>query len=117
MRRVLLTIISIAALWAAASARAQADGAFCPCRPVPAAFYADADEWFVGAYDVQGMVTSFHRFDMTLRARGREFPVQLHQGTVIKPTGTTLAPSMIVNIAGYWQAGTFYANRIIVLRY
>jgi len=116
MRRLLLTIVGILALCAGASARAQADAAICPCRPLPA-FFADADDRFVGAYDVQGMVTSFHRFDMTLRARGREFPVRLHQGTVIKPTGTSLAPSMVVNIAGYWQAGTFYANRIIVLRY
>ena len=41
----------------------------------------------------------------------------LHQGTVIQPRGTTLAPSMIVNVQGYWQAGAFYANRIVVVRY
>jgi hypothetical protein len=38
--------------------------------------------------------------------------VQLHQGTVINPTGLTLAPGMTVTIAGYNAGGYFAANQI-----
>lgn len=34
--------------------------------------------------------------------------VQLHQGTIINPTGLTLAPGMVVSILGY-NAGPFFA--------
>jgi hypothetical protein len=90
MRRTLLTAIFAGCLCAAAAARAD-------LAPVA--------------------LPSFDRFNMTLRVSGREYPVVLHQGTVIQPRGTTLAPSMVVNVQGYWQAGAFYANRIVVVRY
>jgi len=38
--------------------------------------------------------------------------VQLHQGTVINPTGLTLAPGMEVTIAGYSGGQVFEANEI-----
>jgi hypothetical protein len=124
MRRTLLAIFWIAGLVAAVGSKAQADVGYGPVwtRAVYADAddrysVADADDRFARAHDVQGVVTSFDRFNMRLRVNGNEFPVVLHQGTVIKPTGTTLSPSMIVNIEGYWQAGTFFANRIVVLRY
>jgi hypothetical protein len=38
--------------------------------------------------------------------------VQLHQGTIINPTGLTLAPGMIVSIMGYNAGSYFAANQI-----
>ena len=38
--------------------------------------------------------------------------VELHQGTVINPTGLTLAPGMEVTIAGYGGGSAFEANEI-----
>jgi len=112
MRRTLFAL-TLLALLAIPAVRAAADTVFAPA--VVALF--DADDRFVAPHDVQGVVTYFNRFNMTLRANGREYPVVLHQGTIIRPTDTTLAPSMVVNVAGYWSDGAFYANKIIVLHY
>jgi hypothetical protein len=38
--------------------------------------------------------------------------VQLHEGTIINPTGLTLAPGMVVSILGYNQGSFFSANEI-----
>jgi len=38
--------------------------------------------------------------------------VQMHQGTIINPTGLTLASGMIVSIAGYADGSVFDANQI-----
>ena len=38
--------------------------------------------------------------------------VQLHEGTIINPTGLTLAPGMIVSILGYNAGPVFAANEI-----
>ena len=86
-------------------------------EPAPAVVAYDADDRFLGAYDVQGVVTYSVPFQMTVRIHDKLYSVQLHQGTIIKPTGITLTPSMIVNVAGYWSGNTFVANRIVVLRY
>ena len=40
--------------------------------------------------------------------RGYVDNVTLHQGTIINPTGLTLAPGMVVSILGY-NAGPFFA--------
>jgi hypothetical protein len=46
------------------------------------------------------------------------YPVILDQGTIIKPTGVTLGPSMVVNVQGWWGPdGAFHAKGIVVLRY
>jgi hypothetical protein len=94
-------------------------------QPVPVAVYApapaevayDPDERFAGPNDVQGVVTSSEPFHMTVRIHDQAYAVALHQGTIIKPTGITLAPSMVVHVAGYWTGSVFNANRIVVLRY
>jgi hypothetical protein len=119
MRKFLLTLATVAVTWSAATAYALADTthALPASMFAPAYSVADADDRYANPHDVQGVVTGFDRFNMTLRVNGREFPVLLHQGTTIKPTGTTIAPSMVVNIAGFWQNGTFYANRIVVVRW
>jgi hypothetical protein len=113
MYRTFLALAGFAALLGGAAIRADADAVY---RPAVVAYF-DADDHFIAPRDVQGVVTYFNRFNMTLRANGREYPVVLHQGTVIKPTGTTLAPSMVVNVEGYWSAGAFFANRIVVVRF
>jgi hypothetical protein len=38
--------------------------------------------------------------------------VQLHEGTIINPTGLTLAPGMIVSVLGYNQGSYFSANEV-----
>jgi invasion protein IalB len=43
-------------------------------------------------------------------------PVNLHQGTVILPTGLTLQPGMFVSIDGYWNNVGFHAERIVLIR-
>jgi hypothetical protein len=45
-------------------------------------------------------------------SRGFGDNVQLHQGTIINPTGLTLAPGMNVTIQGYADGGVFQANEI-----
>jgi hypothetical protein len=44
--------------------------------------------------------------------RGTTDSVQLHQGTIINPTGLTLATGMSVTITGYNAGSTFDANEI-----
>lgn len=120
MNRKLFAAAGVAALLAGSAAlsqKASADPAIISYQPVPIVAF-DRDDRFAGAYDVQGVITYAVPYHLTLRVRGREFPVVLHDGTIIKPTGTTLAPSMVVNIAGYWgRDGAFHANRIVVLRF
>jgi hypothetical protein len=85
--------------------------------PAPAEIAYDPGDRFAGPNDMQGVVTFSEPFHMTVRIHDRTYPVTLHQGTIIKPTGITLTPSMVVHAAGYWSGGVFYANRIVVLRY
>jgi hypothetical protein len=44
--------------------------------------------------------------------RGFNDTVELHQGTIINPTGLTLAPGMSVTIEGYGNGPVFEANEI-----
>lgn len=86
-------------------------------EPAPFVVAYDADDRFARAYSMQGVVTSSVPYHMTVRVHDDVYQVSLHDGTIIRPTGITLAPSMIVNVDGYWSGGRFIANRIIVLRY
>jgi hypothetical protein len=70
----------------------------------------------VGRYRVRGWVDGFDRFNLTLRAAGREVPVRLHQGTIILPTGLTLQRGMFVSVDGYWNDYGFHADRIVLDR-
>ena len=47
-----------------------------------------------------------------LDSNGYADNVALHQGTIINPTGLTLAPGMNVTILGYNAGGAFDANEI-----
>jgi hypothetical protein len=129
MHRTFLSLIVIAGLAIALVGRANAFERIYVYhyQPIPTVVYApvpvaaevayDPDERFAGQNDVQGVVTSSEPFHMTVRIHDREYPVALHQGTIIKPTGITLTPSMVVHVAGYWTGGLFNADRIVVLRY
>ncbi len=56
---------------------------------------------FDGAYSVQ-----------VKDEKGYVDNVQMHQGTIINPTGLTLAPGMVVSIMGYNAGSYFAANEI-----
>jgi hypothetical protein len=62
---------------------------------------------------ISGVVASFGGYNLQLR---NGTAVSLHQGTIINPTGTTLAPGMRVAIRGSRNsAGGFNADEIDVL--
>jgi hypothetical protein len=65
-------------------------------------------------HQIRGRVTAFNgRYGLTVRDdRGYIDTIQLHQGTVINPTGLTLAPGMIVSVQGYNAGSYFAANEI-----
>jgi hypothetical protein len=64
--------------------------------------------------DVHGRVVGFDgAYSLTVRdERGFIDNVQLHQGTIINPTGLTLAPGMIVSVLGFDAGGYLAANEI-----
>ena len=70
--------------------------------------YANTEE------TIRGRVLSFDGgYDLRVRdARGFVDNVRLHRGTVINPTGLTLAPGMSVTIYGRNAGGFFAANEI-----
>ncbi|HXW51290.1 MAG TPA: hypothetical protein VEJ41_04810 [Candidatus Acidoferrales bacterium] len=132
MKIKIFAILAIAGLTALASAKANA--AIIVFRPVPVyapvAVYEPVPVYvqrpviaydparFAGPNDIQGVLTSAVPYHLTIRINDQFYPVLEHNGTIINPTGTTLAPSMIVNIAGWWDRfGVFHANQINVLRY
>jgi hypothetical protein len=63
---------------------------------------------------IRGRIISFDgAYSLQVRdERGFVDNVQLHQGTIINPTGLTLAPGMIVSILGYNSGSYFAANEI-----
>jgi hypothetical protein len=62
-----------------------------------------------------GTVTDFKPFRMTVaRADGNVSTIDLKQGTIIRPTGTTPSMNQRVAVFGYWSDGTFIANRVLV---
>jgi len=66
--------------------------------------------------DVQGVVTSFDRFDLYVQTGYGNRYIHLHQGTIINPTGARLRNGMDVRIDGYRDGnGTFEAKEIDVV--
>jgi len=63
---------------------------------------------------IRGRIVSFDgAYSLQVRdERGFVDNVQLHQGTIINPTGLTLAPGMIVSILGYNSGSFFAANEV-----
>ncbi|HTV72733.1 MAG TPA: hypothetical protein VME66_03380 [Candidatus Acidoferrales bacterium] len=74
----------------------------------PAPSYASQDQ------AIHGRVVSFDgSYDLAVRDdRGYVDHVRMHQGTIINPTGLTLAPGMVVSIDGYNAGAYFSATEI-----
>lgn len=96
-------IAAFAALALAAPLAAQAQG-----DPSYSQQYGQGEE------NIHGRITSFDGgYNLTVRdERGYIDSVQLHQGTIINPTGLTLAPGMVVSILGYSAGPYLAANEI-----
>jgi hypothetical protein len=97
--------VAVAALFIAMPFAAHAQGA--PSYAQPAASYP-------GEENIHGRVINFDGgYNVQVRdERGFIDNVRLHPGTIINPTGLTLAPGMIVNILGYNAGADFAANEI-----
>ena len=95
---------------APAAAQAYPPYAFGPPR---AGF---GDRTYADRYHVQGFVTQFGGFNLMLNVRGGSQPVNLHQGTVLRPRGLTMSPGMLVRCDGYFNGnGLFIAERITLV--
>jgi len=64
--------------------------------------------------NIRGRVTAFDGgYNLAVRdEKGYIDNVRLHPGTIINPTGLTLAPGMVVSVLGYNAGGYFGANEI-----
>lgn len=125
MYRKLFTLVLFVALLAGFAARANAERIvvyrFRPApvvvyQPAPAVVSYDPAARYAASYDLQGVVTASVPYHMNVRIHDDIYSVSLHDGTIIKPTGVTLSPTMVVHVAGYWSGDSFIANRIVVLR-
>lgn len=66
-----------------------------------------------GNQQLSGSVSSFSPYNLYL-SNGTH--VELHDGTIINPTGTNLSPGMRVRVSGNWNNdGTYNANQIDVI--
>jgi hypothetical protein len=101
MRNLFFAAIAAAIIAVPAAAPAQGE----PSYSQPA---QSADE------QIRGRVASFDgAYALSVRdERGFIDNVQLHQGTIINPTGLTLAPGMIVSVIGYNNGPYLSANEI-----
>jgi small nuclear ribonucleoprotein (snRNP)-like protein len=104
----LLPALALAATTLPAAAQTQpAQNESAQTSPVPS--YAQP-----GDTTIRGVVRSVDgKYNITVRdANGYVDNVTLHDGTVINPTGLTLAPGESVTIEGQPSGGTFTANEI-----
>jgi hypothetical protein len=106
--RILAAILSLAAISAPLLALAQQ---VAPAAATPS--YARPNN-LNGEESISGRINSFDGKYTMLVADDRGFvdTVQLHQGTVINPTGISLEPGMRVTILGYNGGHAFAANEI-----
>ena len=101
MRKLSAFLISLIILGAPLAARAQ-----------------DAPSYSTGQYNgdeqIRGRIASFDgAYSLQVRdEHGYIDNVRLHQGTIINPTGLTLAPGMTVSILGYNSGSYFAANEV-----
>ena len=100
-----LAALTLAAPTLAAPIAAQA-------QDVPS--YASGAQPADGEENIHGRVASFDgAYTMTVRdERGFIDNIQLHQGTIINPTGITLQPGMSVTIYGVNRGSLLAANEI-----
>jgi hypothetical protein len=67
-------------------------------------------------FDVRGWIAYSRPYFLTLDSQGRQIPVYLHNGTIIRPTGLTLQRGMVIGIDGRWSGSNFVADRIVLLQ-
>jgi hypothetical protein len=85
------------------------------CSVVPLAAAAQTPSYaHSGGQTISGTVASVNgKYDISVRDdRGYIDNVMLHDGTIINPTGLTLAPGEQVTIAGTPDGSAFVANQI-----
>jgi hypothetical protein len=89
--------------------------------PALAQPYGPPPPWAAPYYDTSrhvlaGVIQYAAPYRITLQVgpRRRTLPIDLKNGTIIRPTGTTLTPGMHVLVHGYWSRGAFIANRVRV---
>ena len=105
LARILAATVAVAGVSLPMAALAQGQGAEAPTYARPS--YASDEE------TIKGRITSVNGYTVQIRDdRGFIDNVQLHQGTVINPTGLTLAPGMSVTVLGYNRGQAFAANEI-----
>jgi hypothetical protein len=73
-----------------------------------------AEEAYDGDAQIHGRILNFDgAYSLEVRdEKGYVDNVRLHQGTIINPTGLTLAPGMVVSILGYNAGSYFAANEV-----
>jgi hypothetical protein len=101
--RIFAVLLSIAFISTPLAALAQQPAAPSYARPA-----ANGEETIRGSvYAIDG------KYGLRVRdERGFIDNVELHQGTIINPTGLTLRPGMPVTIAGFNRGHVFAANEI-----
>jgi hypothetical protein len=99
-----------------------------PCAQVPAYNAFDPEyntvsawqtAWDTGNYDrnhiLIGTVGAFAPYRLTvLTPAGDSMTIDLKNGTVMRPDGSTPQPGEHVAVFGYWSNGTFIANRVVL---
>jgi hypothetical protein len=100
MFKQLLAATAVLALAAPVAAQAQ---------EVPSYASTQADD-----QQIRGRVVGFDGgYNLSVRDdNGYTDNIQLHDGTIINPTGITLAPGMVVSVIGYNSGPVFDANEI-----
>lgn len=108
--RIFAAALGIAAFSAPLAAFAQQPPAAPPAGPPPSYARPAAN----GEETIHGRIQSFDgKYHLNvLDDRGFVDNVDMHQGTVINPTGLSLQPGMAVTIMGYNRGRTFAANEI-----
>jgi hypothetical protein len=93
-----------------APAAAQYDG------PIYNGWQAGWDSYqFDRRHVILGTVQAFQPYRVTiLRRNGNIQTIDLKNGTVILPTGATPTPGEHIAVVGYYSAGVFIANRVVL---
>ncbi len=65
-----------------------------------------------GDHELEGLVTTFTRYWLTLCADGRVYDVVLREGTAFRPAGECACEGSFVRIRGTWAGDGFHANSI-----
>jgi invasion protein IalB len=101
-----LTAAAAGAVFAGAIGSASAAPAF--AQPLPSYSSGTSDE------TIRGTVAAINGpYNISVRdERGFVDNVNLHQGTIINPTGLSLAPGLSVTILGHNDGSAFSANEI-----